>query len=97
MAINLPVGVDPQSTVVPFLYDMNNNILKVADRNVASNFLGVVNNHLKRFYEYGHPLQPGMLFLVYYNVIQSQSFFMFVVGECSLFPAIRDIMMSDLV
>jgi mediator of RNA polymerase II transcription subunit 14 len=74
VSMNLPVGVDPHSTVVPFLYDMNTNVLKVADRQVPSNFLGVVNQQLKRFYEY-HPLQ----------------------GECSLFPAIRDIMMSDLV
>lgn len=52
-----PHGVEIQSTVVPFLYDMANRTLKLPQPKdsppfLPNTFLGMVNSILQRFYEY---------------------------------------------
>lgn len=72
---NVPVpGMDLQTIIIPFVYDMQANQLHMAagreqSQFHASNVLAMINSLLKRFSEFN-----------------SQS------GECSIFPAIRDIM-----
>lgn len=43
--------VEPQSVVVPLLFDINQNTLKVAERSVTGILTGIQHT-LRRFYEY---------------------------------------------
>ncbi|RWS16530.1 Mediator of RNA polymerase II transcription subunit 14-like protein [Dinothrombium tinctorium] len=78
VSMNLPVGVEPKTIVVPFVYDITRNTLQVAGERRDPGFastnptLGLINSHLSRYAEYN---------------MQS--------AECCIFPAIRDIVMSD--
>ncbi|XP_053200858.1 mediator of RNA polymerase II transcription subunit 14-like [Panonychus citri] len=78
---NLPIGVEPQTLVIPFFFDGERNVLRVAtDRsqgasaNTVAPVLNVINDILNRYGEY-----------------HMQS------GEFSIFNAIREVMINDLV
>ena len=91
IAINLPAGMEPPTVVIPYLFDINNNRLKVAERQAPSVAHGIV-NQLNRFYMEHFGTQPGTL---KERRRETANGFYCISGECSLFPAIRHIMMSD--
>ncbi|XP_076370105.1 mediator complex subunit 14 isoform X1 [Tachypleus tridentatus] len=60
IGLNLAPGVEPQTVVVPILYDINNNVTQLWDRRGHSSLsptdpLSVIGNMLRRFNEYNPP------------------------------------------
>lgn len=57
IGLNLPTGVEPQTLVVPIVYDMNSNTTQLADRRDPASLsptapISIIRNTLKRFSDY---------------------------------------------
>ncbi|XP_023219267.1 mediator of RNA polymerase II transcription subunit 14-like [Centruroides sculpturatus] len=57
IGLNLPAGVEPQTLVVPIVYDMNSNTTQLADRRDPASLsptapISIIRNTLKRFSDY---------------------------------------------